>query len=315
MKAGYQVIASPNSFPRFAMLSRLNSTLFAAGMLVALTAGSRAALVTGLVNYWNFNGNLNDSAHGLAGTSSSVADNGTFAGTAGTAGIGFGSGLFGGGGIVQDGAAGVKQNNGFVSVTRSADTLFGANATNSASPNTVTTSMWVTVSGNDQDWQTMLSHGEGNQYRIARRANSITNASYAGGSGDIPTANGVGPDLSGGGWHHVLAISEGGVSTRLWVDGNLVETGGAPVIDDFRTASSLNLAIGANPDTGAQNREWWGDIDDVAQWNRVLDDTEIGQLWGGGPGTARSLGALIIPEPASAVLGLIGLCLTLRRRR
>lgn len=287
--------------------------LVAAGALAALAVNSNAALVTGLVNYWNFDNNLSDGAHGLAGTSSSVADNGTFAGVNGTAGIAYGAGLFGGNGIELNGASAAKQNDGYVSVTRSADTLFGANATNPASPNTVTTSMWVTVAGNDQDWQTMISHGEGNQYRFARRGNSVTNAAYAGGAGDIPGSN-IGPNLSGGGWHHVLGISEGGVNTRLWVDGTLVATGGAPVIDDLRTGGTLNLAIGANPDTGAQNREWWGQIDDVAQWNRALTDIEVGEIWGGGSASARSLGSLI-PEPASSLLGLLGLAAILRRRR
>jgi len=298
------------------MIPRLKSKLCAAGALVAIAASSHAAVRDGLVNYWNFDNNLIDVAHGVLGTASSVADNGTFAGTAGTAGITFGAGLFVGA-IDLDGAAGVKQNNGFVNVLRSRDTLFGANATNPGSPNTVTTSMWVTVAGHDQSWQTLLSHGEGSQYRMATRDTS-TNASYAGGVGDIPTANGIGPDLAGGAWHHVLAISEGGVSTRLWVDGGLVDTGGVPVIDDARGGGLLNLAIGANPDTGAQNREWWGKIDEVAQWNRALSDAEIGQIWGGGSATARSIGAQIIPEPASVFLGLLGFiggAVILRRRR
>jgi hypothetical protein len=281
-------------------------------MIIGLAAPSRAAIVDGLVNYWDFNNNLNDSAHGLPGSASSVADTGTFAGANGTGGISYGPGLFGGNGIALNGAAGAKQNDGYVSVTRSADTLFGANATGTT-PNTMSLSMWVTVDGNDTSWQTMISHGEGNQYRIARRDASVTNAAYAGGSGDIPGSN-IGADLSGGGWHHIIGISEGGVSTRLWVDGALVATGTAPTINDAQGASALNLNIGANPDTGAQNREWWGQIDDVAQWNRVLTESEIAQIWGGGPNSAVSLGRLI-PEPASALLGLLGLGLIVRRRR
>jgi hypothetical protein len=292
------------TFPRFPLL--------VAGVLIPLVSNSHGALITGLVNYWNFDGNLLDSAQGRSGAASTVADNGIFAGSAGTAGISFGTGLFGSNSIELDGAAGVKQNNGFVRVTRSADTLFGANVTGSA-PNTVTISMWVTVAGNDQDWQTMISHGEGNQYRIARRAASVTNAAYAGGSGDIPGSD-TGPNLSGGGWHHILAISENAISTRIWVDGGLVATGAAPVINDAQGGGLLDLNIGANPDTGAQNREWWGRIDDVAQWNRVLTPAEIAQVYGGGPATAQSLGALI-PEPASGILSVLGFAAILRRRR
>lgn len=295
------------------MNTSLGFTVLAAGVLAGLAVNSDGALVTGLVNYWNFDSNLNDSAHGRPGGSSSVADTGTFAGANGTAGINFGSGLFGNA-ISQDGA--IAQNNGFVSVTRSPDTLFGANATNPAQPNTVTTSMWVNAAGFDTSWQTMISHGEGEQYRIARRGGDVPEtAAYAGGSPDIPGA-GIGPTIGAGtGWHHIVAISEGGVDTRLWVDGGLVANGAAPVIDDFRTASSLNLSIGANPDTGAQNREWFGQIDDVAQWNRALTDPEILQLWGGSSATAKSLGTLLIPEPAAGILSLLGLTLILRRRR
>ena len=119
---------------------KLIPSLVIVGVIAGLAPASKAALITGLVNYWNFDGNLLDSAQGRPGSSSTVADNGTFAGTNGTGGIAFGTGLFGSNSIDLDGAAGAKQNNGFVRVTRSTDTLFGANATGS-SANTVTISM------------------------------------------------------------------------------------------------------------------------------------------------------------------------------
>ncbi|MFT4551067.1 MAG: hypothetical protein ACI8XO_004112 [Verrucomicrobiales bacterium] len=236
----------------------------------------------GLVNYWCFdNESLEDVAHSQSLGESSVADDGAFAGANGTAGIAFGTGLFDGG-ITLNGA--VSQNDGFVEVPRSADTLFGANATNPAAPNTLSTSVWVQAADFDASWQTILSHGEGNQYRIARRGGDVPEiAAYAGGSGDIPGAAGVGPAITAGtGWHHIVAVSEGSVSTRLWVDGTLVATGAAPTIDDAKTGGALNLNIGANPDTGANNREWLGDIDDVAQWNRVLDESEIAAIYNAG---------------------------------
>jgi hypothetical protein len=235
----------------------------------------------GLVNYWCFdNESLEDVAHSQSLGDSSVADDGVFAGANGTDGISFSAGLFNGG-IMQDGA--VLANNGFVEVVRSDDTLFGANVTNPAAPSTVTTSMWVEASGFDTNWQTMISHGEGAQYRIARRGGDVPEiAAYAGGSGDIPGA-GIGPTIAAeSGWHHIVGISEGGVSTRLWVDGELVETGAAPTIDDAKGGGALNLSIGANPDTGANNREWMGQIDDVAQWNRVLADAEITVIYNAG---------------------------------
>lgn len=262
-----------------------------ASLTAAVAPSAKAQLAEGLVNYWNFDNNLADQAALIPGTASSVADDGTFAGANGVTGIAYGSGLFGSAGIELDGNT--NTNNGFVEIPRSDDTLFGANATNPAAPSTLTISMWINAAGFDQNWQTMISHGEGTQYRIARRGGDLPEvAAYAGGSGDIPNPA-SGPAISAGtGWHHIVAISEGGVSTRLWVDNTLVATGAAPVIDDARTGGTLNLAIGANPDTGANNREWWGEIDDVAQWNRVLTEAEITEIFDAGA-IEQSLGDLI----------------------
>jgi hypothetical protein len=277
----------------------------AVGLGIALPAD--AGLETGLLNYWQFEGDLNDTAPLFPGTASTVADNGVFDGTNGTGGINFDVGLFGAG-IAQDGAAGAAQDNGFVRVARSADTLRGGQS--------VSISAWVKAAGFDTDWQTILSHGEGSQYRIARRGGDIPPvASYAGGSGDIPTS-GIGPALDDDAWHHIVAISENGVSTRIWVDGGLVETGAAPTITDNGNdgapgGSTPDLFIGANPQTGANNREWWGSIDDVAIWDRPLDELDVTVLYQAGQSGVSLAG--LIPEPSAlslcglALLGLLGL--------
>ena len=103
------------------------------------------------------------------------------------------------------------------------------------------------------------------------------------------------------------------MSTRLWVDGVLDTSSIAPMLDPRGNAgppsgTTPNLNIGANPQTGNQNREWNGQLDDVAQWNRVLTESEISELYGGGPNSAQSLGEIIaIPEPSSGLLGAFGL--------
>lgn len=268
----------------------------------AMTATSHAALSDGLENYWNFDNNLNDSA-------GSIADNGVFDGTNGTSGIGFGAGLFGGGGLEQDGASGGQENNGFVRVTRSAETLHGGRD--------VSISMWVQTAGFDTSWQTMIAHGEGSQYRIARRSGDSV-AAYAGGSGDIP-GGAIGPDISAGtGWHHIVAISEHGVSTRIWVDGGLVATGGAPNINDNGNNNPANpdLFIGANPQTGNNNREWWGEIDDVGMWDRALTQDEVVSIFRNQGPLGDLVGRDPIPEPATGLMALAGLAaFTMRRRR
>lgn len=269
-----------------------------------------AGLEMGLLNYWQFEGDLHDEAGDYTGTASTVVDDGVFDGANGTAGISYGVGQFGGG-IEQDGAAGAAEDNGFVRVTRSADTLRAGQS--------VSISAWVQTAGFDTNWQTILAHGEGAQYRIARRSGDSV-AAYAGGSGDIP-GSAIGPDISADtGWHHIAAISENGVSTRIWVDGGLVETGAAPTITDNGNdgapgGSTPDLYIGANPQTGVNNREWWGQIDDVATWNRPLDDTEVMLIYE--VGVAGGSLATLIPEPSSLSLCGLAICglLGLRRKR
>lgn len=264
-------------------------------------SGAQGALVDGLVNYWPLDNNLNDVAHGVAGSASTVADTGTFAGANGTGGISFAAGLFGGA-TAQDGANLAAQNNGYVAITSSDDTRFGGES--------LTTSLWLQVGTFDTGWQSAISHGEGSNYRIARRANT-TEVGYAGGVNEGPS-NLV--DVTSG-WHHVVSITEHNVGTRLWIDGVLTLS----TVNNVATAivdNALDLNIGANPATGAQNREWSGNIDDVAQWNRVLTDQEITSLYGGGVGTASSLGSLIaVPEPSSAALLALASLGLVRRKR
>ena len=291
------------------MLSRRNLIALAVVASMGFAASpSLADIHTGLRNYWTFDGNLEDSASDYAGSASTVEDDGVFDGANGTAGVDYGPGLFGSG-LEQNGAGGGNQNDGFVRVARSADTLF------ESAPG-LSTSLWVKAAGVDTNWQTILAHGEGSQYRIARRGGDVPPiASYAGGSGDIPTSGGIGPPLDDDMWHHVVAISNPGVEKQLWVDGNLVATGDPPTINDQGNSSPADpdLFIGANPQTGDQNREWWGEIDDVGQWERVLGEAEIAAIYNAG----RAGGSLatVIPEPSSAALLLFGLLgLRLRKR-
>jgi hypothetical protein len=273
----------------------MKSLTMSLGLLFALSSITRADLSTGLRNYWTFNGNLEDSASDFAGDASTVEDNGTFAGSAGTPGISYGAGQFGQA-ISQNGAGAGLQGDGYVLVNRSADTLYGATST-------LTTSLWVQTEGLNTGWQTIISHGEGSQYRIARRAETMT-AAYAGGSAEGPESPTAILDTN---WHHLAAVSEMGVSTRFYYDGQLVSTGPAPVINDAGNSNpnaTPDLFIGANPQTGANNREWFGRIDDVAQWGRALTASEIRNIYTSGV-AGRSLGT-VIPEPSSVALLLCG---------
>jgi Concanavalin A-like lectin/glucanases superfamily len=267
------------------------------GVLFALSSIARADLSDGLRNYWTFDGNLEDSASDFANDASTVDDDGSFAGTNGTGGINFAAGQFGQA-ISQNGAGTVAtQNDGYVLVNRSADTLYGTT-------DTLTTSLWVQTEGTNTGWQTILSHGEGNQYRIAwRDGTNPPTVAYAGGSAEGPASPTA---ILNNSWHHIAAVSEAGVNTRLYYDGQLVSTGPVPNINDQGNGSPANpnLFIGANPQTGANNREWWGRIDDVAQWSRALSVDEIASIYSRGV-AGNSLGS-IIPEPSIVALLLCG---------
>ncbi len=259
-----------------------------AGLMIGLTASyANADLIDGLRNYWNFDDNLVDQAHGMEGSASTVQDDGEFRlDPILEPGIDFGTGKFGGD-IEQNGSAEGFQSDGYVEIFRSDDTLFGTNSV-------LTTSMWVRADGFDTGWQTIVSHGEGSQYRFAR-AGSESGLSYAGGHTDI---SGL-PDVTLGTWHHLLGITDAANGTRLYFDGVLAgeNTADAAVLNDDQ--NTLGLWIGANPDTGFNNREWLGGIDDVAQWERALSDAEVLQIYNGGV-NGQSLAEVLVATPGVA---------------
>ena len=239
--------------------------------------GVESGLGKKLLAYWNFDNNLDDIAHSLPGESM-VADNGAFTGPE-TDVLYAAEGLFGPSALEQNGGAG------WVTVPSSLDTLRGVD-------NAISVSTWVKVNSLDVNWQTIISHGEGAQWRIARRGGEPT-PSWAGGATDLPGAS-VGPAIDDLGWHHVVGVSDPVLGvTAIYVDGVEIATGGAPNLSDTSNGGlTTDLFIGANPN--APNREWNGQIDDLAIWGRGLTQEEVteifeagislGDLLGGGTG-------------------------------
>jgi hypothetical protein len=255
-----------------------------------------AAVHDGLVNYWNLDGNFQDTAGALTGNASTNADNGSQPGTSVTFAAAPSAGLGQYGVFNGDGQA-------YVEVPNSDDII--------AAGESLSISAWLTVNQFNQSWQALVAHGEGSDYRIARR--DVANVmSYAGGVGDIPTNNTTGPDVNNGAWHHVVAISPLGAPVELWVDGALVTTGGNT---NLTNNGSSRLMIGGNPDTGGdQYRTWDGGIDDVAMWSRKLTGDEIAAIYSAGVAGVPLSG---VPEPGTGILALMaaaGLA-WLRRRR
>ena len=83
---------------------------------------------------------------------------------------------------------------------------------------------WFRVETFDTNWQCLISKGEGNNYRVARRRDEGSIA-YAGGVGEPGAAA---PNVTDGEWHHFVAISDSSTGTQLWIDGALAESRNDP---------------------------------------------------------------------------------------
>ena len=130
---------------------------------------------------------------------------------------------------------------------------------------------WFKVDAFDTDWQALIAKGEGSNWRIHRRGGE-TGFAHAGGVGEGP----AGGPVNDGAWHHFVAISDKDAvnfGTALYIDGvQYTRFDGAPNL----ATNGKRVMIGENPD--ARGREWEGELDDIAIWDRVLTEAEIGQL-------------------------------------
>ncbi|MGJ8695470.1 MAG: LamG-like jellyroll fold domain-containing protein [Verrucomicrobiaceae bacterium] len=208
-------------------------------LLIALSP-LRAASSDTLVSYWSFDDQLNDLS-----TAGTTTDNGTWVGTAD-----FNTGVFGNG-LELNGSN-------YVSIPNSTDvTQGGAN---------ISISTWCTVDSFNKGWQCLVGKGEGSNWRVARRG-TTDEISYAGGSGDISGGN-----INDGQWHHIVAVSEAGVATRLYLDGALIATGSGPGLD----SNGQPLTIGTNADR--LDRTWNGRIDDLGIFSSALNDHHVAAI-------------------------------------
>lgn len=254
-------------------------TLLLAFSLLAVPV-SPAALTPGLTAYWDFDTNLTDKAESYAASSSTVADDAYFANEPDS---GYGTGLFGGA-YLGNGGSGYAA----ASLTEDLSGLVTGK---------VTVSFWFKAQGPTSTWQAAIAVGEGNAWRVARAgADDPLKIGYAGGSVDIYSTTTFGsPGTPVNVWHHVTAVTEGGVSTRLYIDGALEATGAAPALSDN---GSGELWVGGNPNVGG--RSWNGLLDDIGIWNRALSAAEIMQIYTQGKNNAKSLGALLDAEALDA---------------
>ena len=275
-----------------------NSLIFLT--LSALGLGSASAVVTAtnLLAYYDFNGQSNDQSGNGA--------NATLAGGAVISAAG--AGVTGGGGdsALDLGASG------------------GANAQRAdAAPNfasaTANNAMAVSF------WQYDIGNGSGgNVATTAFGLLSSTGGGTRGFQAHTPWSDGTlyfdhgGACCGGGnrlthsvgtslldGWHHIVLQVDGG-NKQIWVDGVNVATQatGAAVIPTFTN----QLMIGAEP--AGTNNGFGGRIDDFAVWDTALDANDIAAL-----NNMQTPLQILVPEPSSSLLVLLGSMVLFRRRR
>lgn len=302
------------------MISRI-SLLVIVGL--SFTVPAHAEFSDGLVAYWPFEGNFEDSLGVYHGESSEFIDDAEP--------IPFAEGKFGQSvhlngekqSIYINGGSGGNDNTiedpGGVTDTieNRFDFAFVEGEENTGS---VAISTWFTVDAFDTSWQALIAKGEGSGWRLHRRGGDVpAELVFTGGTGgDGPRYNAGGDIIDiepdGETWHHVVAMTDGSLihngeegecdielvnageaeclhSKQVWVDGQLVSTLASTRLEDRANL----MQIGDNPDSA--NREWEGRVDDVAVWERALTVGEIQALYNEGAGT--SLSALLNP-------GLVG---------
>lgn len=208
-------------------------------IFILLPSALLAAPSDDLLSYWNLDNNANDSAPGGA-----VTDNGSWVGSSSYSSA-----------TARFGSAASLNGSNYISIPTSSDLAHAGGS--------LTISVWCQVGNWNKNWQCLLSKGERANYRIARRGNDANAIAYAGGSADI-----FGGAVNNGQWHHIIAVSEAGEGTFLYVDGDLVDTGISPSLTD----TGLPLLLGENPQSS--NRQWIGGIDDVAIFDVPLSDQQ-----------------------------------------
>ncbi|MCH1500006.1 MAG: hypothetical protein L7U83_13170, partial [Akkermansiaceae bacterium] len=245
--------------------------LVGAGTLLALTS-THAQVQNGLLNYWALDGSATDGATAVIGATGESQDNGNINGTitfTGAEAEGLGAGF----GQVGNFPGGQGNNITVPDPTAGTDDIDRSGAD-------LSISIWIKASQWTEGWQGIIAHGEQSDYRVARKgSDDPVLLSYAGGTGDISTVTSYGFSPEGDSkWHHIVATSQNGVATQLFVNGVLEATGGAPSIRASNANNNV-LCIGCNPDNG---REFIGLIDDVAMWDRALTADEVTEIYNQG---------------------------------
>jgi len=140
-----------------------------------------------------------------------------------------------------------------------------------------TISAWVSVFGtNTEETRTIISNNNGDsQYYGMKMDKGVAAVFYD----DEIKFNGAkdtgGITLADGKWHHLTAVFEGGVNTKLYVDAEPKRQTSGTMPTNINSISDLYIGRNGEKDSGER---WRGSIDEVRIIKRVLSKAEINTL-------------------------------------
>jgi len=113
--------------------------------------------------------------------------------------------------------------------------------------------------------------------------------------------------LNNGGWHQIVASYNRTNNLDIYVNGNLIASGSIAAASTLNQSNSESLLIGKLSDGSYWGPQYYtGAVDDVTIYNRALNSLEVSQLHS----------AQVIPEPSTyALFGLGALALVIAYRR
>jgi len=203
--------------------------------------------MTGNVGLWHFEGNANDtSGEGNNGTVTNAVQS---------------TGKVGSNAYVFDG------DDDYIEV---------ANDSSIQTLSALTISAWVKPTNVGDTYQRVVDKSTGNNgaggYSLwVKSTNGLIGFALSGSSADNLYSSTA---LSASTWYHIVASTDGSTK-RIYING--VEDASDAGAGATPSSSTANLRIGGS--AGVASREFAGDIDEVAIWNRALRADEIQQIY------------------------------------
>lgn len=271
----------------------MRKTLFLLLLAVSSTLAVQAAttitpqpgsLQEGLAFYWDFNNGSTD-YQTATGMNTSINTGISAANQHATGGIG---------------------NSGYISSNNGSSRIDFYNGLSGAGIKANSFTISLKVSGLTADYRDMLCFTLGSETFDLQTTNSSDGnkiALYSSGDHTLLTGNDTSSALKGESWGNIVITSDG-TNLTLYVNGIKASIAFSP--EASATLSNFQLSSKWGDSERAANANY----DDLAIWDRALTQEEINHLVAGG-----TAGDLLVPEPATATLSLLGLAALMVRRR